>query len=55
MTNNKCKHYGTMTLTPCEDRGWEILEWCFYRECDLKGSCPKNCKYEDKPDTFWEP
>ena len=54
MANKKCKHYGTMTLTPCEDKGWEVLDWCFYLEKAIITDCPKDCPHKDKPIQDWE-
>ena len=53
--NNNCKHSGTMTLTPCEDRGWEVLPWCFYKNKKIEGECVKDCPHKDKPVQDWEP
>ena len=49
MNQTDCKHYGTMTLTPCEDKGWEVLEWCFSKEESINEGCPKDCPYKNKP------
>ena len=54
MANKKCKHYGTMTLTPCEDKGWEVLDWCFYLGKAIVAACPKDCPHKDKPIQDWE-
>ena len=43
-----CKHRGTMILTPIEDRGWEVLDWCFYKEKSINEECPSDCPYKDK-------
>lgn len=55
MADTKCRHRGTMTLTPCEDKGWETLDWCFYQEKAIKGECPKDCPHRNKPDLPTEP
>ena len=44
-----CKHYGTMTLTPCDNRGWEVLDWCFYQGMKIEGECPVDCPFKDMP------
>jgi len=46
---NDCVHSGTMTLTPCGDKGLEILPWCFYLKQQIKGECTKDCPYKDMP------
>lgn len=38
-----------MTLTPCKDKGWEVLDWCFYQEKAIIADCPKDCPHKDKP------
>ena len=48
MINKTCKHYGTMTLTPTEDKSWEVLDWCFYSECEITNGCQKDCPYKNK-------
>lgn len=55
MLDNNCKHSGTMTLTPCENKGWEVLPWCFYLEREINGECPKDCPHKDKPVQDLEP
>jgi hypothetical protein len=54
MANKKCKHYGTMTLLPCEDKDLEVLDWCFYLEKAIIADCPKDCPHKDKPIQDWE-
>jgi hypothetical protein len=49
MANKKCKHYGTMTLTPCKDKDCEVLDWCFYLKKAIIADCPKDCTHKDKP------
>ncbi len=44
----ECQHRGTMTLTPTETRGWEIMDWCFYLKKIIKEKCPSDCPYKDK-------
>lgn len=48
-TDKKCPHYGTMTLTPTEDDGWRVLDWCFYQRKAIEDGCQKDCPYKDKP------
>lgn len=48
MIDENCKHSGTMTLTPCEDKGWEVLPWCFYLEREIKGDCLKDCPHREQ-------
>jgi hypothetical protein len=55
MIDKDCKHSGTMTLTPCEEKGCEVLPWCFYLDKEMKGDCPKDCPHKDKPIQYWEP
>jgi hypothetical protein len=31
-----------MILTPCKEKDWEVLTWCFYLEKEIKGECPKD-------------
>ena len=50
MADVKCKHYGTMTLMPTAGKSLEVLDWCFYQECKIKGECPKDCLHKDKPE-----
>ena len=38
-----------MTLTPCEDKGWEVLDWCFYQRKKIDGRCPTDCPFKDRP------
>lgn len=33
-----------MTLTPTEDKDWEVLDWCFYSECQITDGCQKGCR-----------
>lgn len=54
MANKNCKHYGTMTLLPCKDKGLEVLDWCFYLEKAINADCRKDCPYKDKPVQDWE-
>jgi len=49
MIDKNCKHSGTMTLTPTEDKWFEVLPWCFYLRREINGNCPKDCKYKDEP------
>ena len=47
MIDKDCEYYGTMTLTPTEERDWEILNWCFCKECAIY-ACSKDCVYKNK-------
>ena len=47
LENKSCKYYGTMTLTPTEDKDWEVLDWCFCKECAIY-ACSKDCVYKNK-------
>jgi len=53
--NKNCKHYGTMTLPPCKDKGLEVLDWCFFLRKAINDGCPKDCTHRDKPVQDYEP
>ena len=48
MIDKNCKNYETMILTPCEGRGWEVLDWCYIQGCAIEGECAKDCPYRNK-------
>ena len=48
MMAEQCQYRGTMILTPTETRGWEAIDWCYYKEKQIKEKCSSNCPYKAK-------
>jgi len=44
----ECKHRGTMTLTPTENDGWRVLDWCFFKRRAISEECPVDCQFRDR-------